>query len=126
MTITWFFFRAAIASLGLWLASELVDGLEFTGPGSLILAAILLGVVNALVRPVLVLLTLPLTVVTLGIFLLVINGLMLGLVAGLLPGFTIAGFWDAFWGAIIVGLVSWVGAAVFGPPGTIEVRIHRD
>ncbi len=126
MTMTWFFFRAAIASLGLWLASEMVDGLEFAGPGWLILAAILLGVVNALVRPVLVLLTLPLTIVTLGIFLLVINGLMLGLVAGVLPGFSIHSFWDAFWGAIIVGLVSWVAAAVFGPPGNIEVRINRD
>lgn len=126
MTMTWFFFRAAVASLGLWLASELVDGLSFDGAGTLILAAILLGVVNALVRPLLILLTLPLTVVSLGIFLLVINGVMLALVAGLLPGFSIVNFWDAFWGAIIVGLVSWVGSAVFGPPGTIEVTIRRD
>lgn len=124
--MTWFFLRAAIASLGLWLASELVTGLDFDSGGTLILAAILLGVVNGLVRPLLVILTLPLTVVTLGFFLLIVNGIMLALVAGLLPGFHIASFWDAFWGAIVVSLVSWVGSAIFGPKGTMKVTIHRE
>jgi putative membrane protein len=124
--MTHFFLRAAIASLGLWLASEWVDGLEFSGGGTLILAAILLGVVNALVKPLVVLLTLPLTIVTLGFFILVVNGIMLALVAGLLPGFSIAGFLDAFWGALIVSLVSWIGSAIFGPKGSIQVTVHRE
>jgi putative membrane protein len=124
--MTYFFLRAAIASLGLWLASELVDGLGFDSGLTLILAAILLGIVNGLVRPLLVILTLPLTIVTLGFFLLVVNGIVLALVAGLLPGFSIVSFWDAFWGAIIVSLVSWVGSAIFGPKGSIQINIKRD
>jgi putative membrane protein len=124
--MTYFFLRAAIASLGLWLASEVVDGLAFDSATTLILAAILLGIVNGLVRPLVVLLTLPLTILTLGLFLLVVNGIMLALVAGLLPGFHIAGFWDAVLGAIIVSLVSWVGSWIFGPKGSIQVTIHRE
>lgn len=124
--MTYFFLRAAIASLGLWLASELVDGLSFDSASTLILAAILLGIVNGMVRPLVVLLTLPLTILTLGFFLLVVNGIMLALVAALLPGFSIAGFWDAFWGSIIVSLVSWIGSSIVGPRGTIQVTIHRE
>jgi putative membrane protein len=124
--MTYFFLRAAIASLGLWLASELVDGLAFDGGATLILAAVLLGIVNGLVKPLVVILTLPLTIVTLGFFLLVVNGIMLALVAGVLPGFSIAGFWAAFWGAFIVSIVSWIGSSIFGPKGTIQVNIHRD
>lgn len=124
--MTHFFLRAAIASLGLWLASTLVDGLRFESGGWLILAAVLLGLVNAVVRPLVVLLTLPLTVVTLGLFLLVVNGIMLALVAGLLPGFSIDGFWDAVWGALLTGVVSWIGSALVGPRGNIEVTIHRE
>jgi putative membrane protein len=123
--MTSFFFRAAIASLGLWLASTLVSGLQFQSGGWLILAALLLGVINGLVRPLAVLLTLPLTIVTLGLFLLVVNALMLALVAWMLPGFGIAGFWDAFWGSIIVSLVSWVGSWIFGPRGEVQVTIRR-
>lgn len=123
--MTYFFLRAAIASLGLWLASVLVNGLAFDSAMTLILAAILLGIVNGLVRPLVVLLTLPLTILTLGFFLLVVNGIMLALVAGLLPGFSIAGFWDAFWGSIIVSLVSWIGSSFFGPKGSIQVTINR-
>ena len=124
--MTYFFLRAAIASLGLWLASELVDGLSFDSATTLIVAALLLGIVNGFVRPLVVLLTLPLTILTLGFFLLVVNGIMLALVAAVLPGFSIAGFWDAFWGSIIVSLVSWVGSSIFGPKGTIQVTIHRE
>ncbi len=124
--MTNFFLRAAVASLGLWLATELVDGLAFDGPGSLILAAILLGVVNGFVRPLVVILTLPFTILTLGFFLLIVNGIMLALVAAVLPGFSIVSFWDAFWGSIIVSLVSWVGSWFFGPKGTIQVTINRN
>ncbi len=69
--------------------------------------------VNAIVRPIVVLLTLPAMLLTLGLFLLVVNAAMLGLVAAFLPGFAIAGFWPAFWAAIIISLVSWLGSAIF-------------
>ena len=68
---------------------------------------------NAIVRPIVVLLTLPVTLVTLGLFLLVVNAAMLGLVAAFLPGFSIAGFWPAFWAALLISLVSWLGSALF-------------
>jgi putative membrane protein len=123
--VTYFFLRAAVAALGLWLASEWVDGLSFASGGTVILAAVLLGIVNALVRPLTILLTLPFTIVTLGLFLLVVNALMLGLVAAMLDGFQIASFWDAFWGAIIVSIVSWIGSALLGPKGEISITIQR-
>ncbi|GIK34750.1 MAG: hypothetical protein AMXMBFR45_09860 [Gammaproteobacteria bacterium] len=123
--MTYFFLRAAIASLGLWLASSLLSGLHFDSGGWLILAAILLGIVNGLVRPLVLILTLPITIVTLGLFLLVVNGIMLALVAAMLPGFGITGFWDAVWGALIVSIVSGIGSAVFGPRGGIQVTINR-
>ena len=113
--MTTFILRALIAALGLWLATEWVDGLLVDGPATLLLAALLLGIVNAIVRPVAILLTLPLTLVTLGLFLLVVNAGMLGLVALLLPGMTIGSFWAAFWAALLVSLVSWIGNALFKP-----------
>jgi putative membrane protein len=115
-----FLLRAAITALALWVASELLDGIHFTTPGKLVLAAILLGLVNAVVRPVAFILTLPITVVTLGLFLLVLNAAMIGLVAWLVPGFTISGFWTAVGGAIIVALVSWAASTVIGNTGRIE------
>jgi len=75
---------------------------------SALAAAFLLGIVNAIIRPIFVLLTLPLTILTLGLFLLVINGLMLWLVAGLVGGFQVSGFWGAFFGSILISLVSWI------------------
>jgi putative membrane protein len=105
-----FLLRAAFTALGLWFATEVVDGFSIAGPGTLVGAALLLGVCNALVRPVLVLLTLPITVVTLGLFLLVVNAAVLGLVALLLPGFQIAGFFAALLGYLIVALTGWIGS----------------
>jgi putative membrane protein len=111
--MAFFILRVLIAALGLWLATEWVSGITVSTPATLILAALLLGIVNAIVKPIVVLLTLPVTLVTLGLFLLVVNAAMLGLVAAFLPGFSIAGFWDAFWAAIIISLVSWLGSAIF-------------
>lgn len=113
--MTAFVVRALIAALGLWLATEWVDGIHVSTATTLVLAAVLLGIVNAIVKPVAVLLTLPLTLVTLGLFLLVVNAAMLGLVAALLPGFVITGFWPALWAALIVSVVSWIGSAMFKP-----------
>ena len=111
--MVFFILRVLVAALGLWLATEWVSGITVTTPTTLILAALLLGVVNAIVRPIVVLLTLPAMLLTLGLFLLVVNAAMLGLVAAFLPGFAIAGFWPAFWAAIIISLVSWLGSAIF-------------
>ena len=113
--MTSFILRALIAALGLWLATEWVDGVTVSTPTTLLLAALLLGIVNAIVRPLAILLTLPLTLITLGFFLLVVNAAMLGLVAAFLPGMSIAGFWAAFWAAILVSIVSWIGNAMFKP-----------
>jgi len=111
--MVFFILRVLIAALGLWLATEWVSGITVTTPTTLIFAALLLGVVNAIVRPIVVLLTLPVTLVTLGLFLLVVNAAMLGLVAAFLPGFSIAGFWPALWAALLISLVSWLGSALF-------------
>ena len=112
--------RAAITALALWVASQLLAGLRFDSTGALLLAAILLGLVNAIVRPIAFVLTLPITVLTLGLFLLVLNAAMIGLVALVVPGFTISGFWTAVGGAIIVALVSWAASSVIGNTGRIE------
>ena len=111
--MAFFILRVLIAALGLWLATEWVSGITVTTPTTLLLAALLLGVVNAIVRPIVVLLTLPVTLITLGLFLLVVNAAMLGLVAAFLPGFSIAGFWPAVWAALLISLVSWLGSALF-------------
>ena len=73
-----------------------------------LVAAFLLGIVNAIIRPILILLTLPLTIVTLGLFLLVINGLMLWLVSAVVGGFYVSGFWGAVFGSILISIVSWI------------------
>ena len=116
-----FLLRAAITALGLWVANELLEGLSFDSTTKLIIAAIVLGIVNALVRPIAFILTLPITLVTLGLFLLVLNAGMVGLVAWLVPGFEISGFWTAMGAAIIVSLVSWAASSVIGTNGRIEI-----
>ena len=108
--MTKFALRAVIAAVGLWLATLLISGLQIADPLTLILAALLLGVINAFVKPILVILTLPITILSLGIFLLVINAAMLGLVAWLLPGFSISGFGAALLGAIVVSITGLIGS----------------
>jgi putative membrane protein len=120
-----FLVRLAISALGLWLAQAIVPGIEIRGTGTLIAAALLLGIVNALVRPVAVLLTLPLTVLTLGLFLLVVNAAMFGLVAALLDGFHVAGFGSALLGWLVVALTGWLASWSIGPRGRFEVMVVR-
>lgn len=119
--MTGFLLRVAIVALGLWLATYLLPGLYFDGPGTLLAAALLLGIVNAVIRPIAVVLTLPLTLLSLGLFLLVINAAMLGLVALLLGGFSISSFWTALGGALIVSLTGWVASGLIGNNGKVEV-----
>lgn len=122
-----FIVRAASVALGLWLASRIFPGLTFETSSTLIAAALLLGIVNAVLRPLLLVLTLPITVLTLGLFLLVINAAMLGLVALALDGFRIASFWTAIGASLIVSLTSWAAANVIGNNGRIEVyRSERE
>ena len=116
-----FLLRAAIAALGLWVASEILDGLVFESPAKLIVAGLMLGVVNAFVRPLAFILTLPLTVLTLGLFLLVLNAGMVSLVAWIVPGFEISGFWTAVGASLIVSLVSWAASSAIGSTGKVEI-----
>jgi putative membrane protein len=116
-----FILRGLIAALGLWAASEMFDGMVINSPTTLIIAGLLLGVVNAIVRPIAVVLSLPALLLSLGLFLLVINAAMLGLVALLLPGFHIGGFWTAVGGSIVVSVVSWIASWFIGSRGRVEI-----
>lgn len=120
--MTGFILRALIAAGGLWLASRWVGGFSITSTGTLLIAAALLGVVNAVVRPIAVVLTFPITIVTLGLFLLVVNAAMMGLVAWMLPGFHIAGFWTALLGALVVGVTGWIGSWFIGSKGVERMQ----
>jgi putative membrane protein len=120
-----FLIRGSIVALGLWLATVWVNGVFIDTPSTLILAGLLLGIVNSIVRPIAILLTLPMTIVTLGLFLLVINAGMVALVAWVLPGMHIAGFWSAFWTAVLVSVVSFVGSWFVGGKGRVEVIVKR-
>lgn len=117
--------RTLITMLGLLLASKLVPGVWIEGAGSFILAALLLGLVNGFVRPIMFVLTLPLTIITLGLFIFVLNAAMFGLVAAFLDNFNIAGFWSALFGALIVSITSTVASWFIGPEGRYEVFIVR-
>lgn len=120
-----FILRTAIVSIALWLAAEIFAGLRFDTVGTLIAAALLLGVINAIIRPIAVILTLPLTLITLGVFLLVVNAAMLGLVALLLPGFQISGLWTAIGASLVVSLISWLVSGWIGNNGKLDVLVMR-
>jgi len=111
-----------ITALGIWLAAYLVPGVSATSTGALIWAAIALGLI---VRPVLVLLTLPFTILTLGLFLLILNAGMLNLAGWFVDGFEVVGFWSAVFGAIVVSLVSGLCSNFIGPKGSYEVLVIR-
>jgi putative membrane protein len=120
-----FLVRMTITAVGLWVASELVDGFSVRDSSTLVLAAIVLGIVNAVVRPIAVVLTFPFTLITLGLFLWVINAAMIGLAAWFLDGFHIADFPSALFGAIIVSLTGWIGNAFIGERGRYEMVMSK-
>lgn len=109
-----FLARLFVTAFGLWMADTVLDGIYFEGVLALWVAALLLGVVNAFVRPVVVFLTFPLTFVTLGLFLFVVNGAMLLLVSWVMPPFHIEGLGPAILGSLIVGLTGWAANAFIG------------
>ena len=111
-----FLVHLAVSALALWLVARIVPGIAVETPVPLILAALVLGIVNTLVRPILFVLTLPITCLTLGLFYLVVNGIAFGLTAWLVPGFKVHGFIPAVLGALCVSVLSWVlGLVVPGP-----------
>ncbi|HLY53303.1 MAG TPA: phage holin family protein [Steroidobacteraceae bacterium] len=116
--MTGFVLRALLAALGLWLATAWVPGVHIDNVQTLLLAGLLLGLVNAIVRPIVFVLTLPVTIVTLGLFLLVLNGAMVALVAWMLPGFHLH---HRFGAAILTWIIVWVtsllGSALIGHRG---------
>ncbi|MCP5055638.1 MAG: phage holin family protein [bacterium] len=120
-----FLIRMAITAFGLWLAARLVPGIQITPDATLALAALLLGFVNAFVRPIAIFLTFPITLVTLGLFLWVVNAGMLGLVAWMLQDFQIASLGAALIGSLVVSLTSWIGSSFIGSSGRYEVMVVR-
>ena len=116
-----FLIRAVVNALAIWLATEIVPGIEAGSVTTVVVAALVLGLVNAIVRPVLLVLTLPLTLVTLGLFLFVLNALCLWLTSAIVPGFEVRGFWPAFWGALIVSALCWVVNGFVSDRGRVVV-----
>ena len=124
--MTGFVLRALISAIGLWIATYWVSGIRIDDATTLVLAGALLGIINAIVRPIAIVLTLPITILSLGFFLLVVNAGMVALVAGILPGFHIpGGFWSAFGTALIVWITSWIGSWLIGPRGKIDVYVRK-
>ena len=117
--------RTVIIGLGIWVAAYLIPGISTDDTRSLIWAAIALGLINAFVRPILVVLTLPVTVLTLGLFLLILNAAMLNLAGWFVDGFHVVGFWSSVFGAIVVSIVSSVCSHLIGPNGRYEVMVVR-
>lgn len=117
-----FFIQWGITSISLWVASHIFSGIKFSSTSALVISALLLGFANAVLRPLLLILTFPLTLLTLGLFVLVINALMLQLVAALVKGFSISGFWTAFWASLLISVLS-LGLGAMVPDN--EMSIYR-
>ena len=103
-----FLIRVLINAAAIYVATALVSGIRVSSTGALLLAALVLAVINAAVKPVMVILTLPLTILTLGVFLLVLNAVCLWLVTVIVPGVEVRSFGSAFLGALIISIVSWL------------------
>ena len=120
-----FLVRLIINAAALWVAAQLVPGIVVTGLTPLLLAALVLGLINAIVRPVLVILTLPLTLVTLGLFIFVLNAFCLWLTSRLVPGFEVQTFTAAFFGALVISVISWILTAFVSDAGRWRRLDHR-
>ncbi len=115
--------RWLINALALLIISQIVPGFAVASTWSALMAALVLGLVNALIRPIVLLLTLPINLLTLGVFTLVVNALMVLLASSIVKGFEVAGFWPAFWGALLLWLVSLISNS--GRTPTWQQREHR-
>jgi putative membrane protein len=121
-----FILRVVVYTLALLVAAHVVPGIRLAGLGSALAAGVVLGIINAVVRPILVVITFPITLLTLGIFLLVLNAFCLKLVSFFVSGFHVAGWWPAFWGALLVSVVSWILTALISDSGRVKVISRRD
>jgi putative membrane protein len=121
-----FVFRWAVTTIAVMVASSVIRGIRYDTVAALIGASLLLGVLNAFVRPFLLILSVPLILVTLGFFILILNALLLLVVPSIVVGFHVDGFWSAFWGAIIISIISWILSAFFrGTDGHMHVLTHH-
>jgi putative membrane protein len=121
-----FVFRWLVTTVGVMVAAAFITGIRYDTTAALIGAALLLGILNAFVRPILLILGAPLILLTLGIFILIINGLMLYWVPSIVSGFHVDGYGSAFWGAIVIGIISWLLSAFFrGSDGRVHVLTHH-
>ena len=102
-----------VIALALWVTAYILPGVNFDSTTALAIAAIVLGLINAVIRPILTILTLPITILTLGLFYLLVNGFVFFLASKIVPGFEVAGFWWAVLGAFVVGLISWFVGSFF-------------
>jgi putative membrane protein len=115
------FFRWSILTCAIVAAGYLIEGIQIGNFFAALFAAALLGVLNALFRPILLLLTLPINILSLGLFTFVINALLLMMVSGVIGGFVVTGFWPAFFGSLVISLVSWALTALVSDKGKVEV-----
>ena len=121
-----FVFRWTVTTIAVMVASSVIRGIRYDTVAALIGASLLLGILNAFVRPFLLIISVPLILLTLGLFILVLNGLLLLLVPHVVVGFHVDNFWSAFWGAIVISLVSWLLSAFFrGSDGRVHVLTHH-
>jgi putative membrane protein len=121
-----FVFRWAATTISVMVASSVIRGIRYDTVAALIGASLLLGILNAFVRPILLILSVPLILVTLGFFILILNGLLLLVVPSVVVGFHVDSFWSAFWGAIVISIVSWILSAFFrGSDGRVHVLTHH-
>ncbi len=121
--------RWLLVTIAIIITSYLVDGIVVDGFGSAFFAALVLGILNALFRPILFIITLPINIFTFGLFTLVINALLLKMVSGVVPGFHVYGFWSAVFGSLIISLVSWILSSFIderGKVGYIELKKKGD
>lgn len=115
--MTGLFVRWLILTVAVLAAAYLVDGIRVAGFGSAFFAAAALGILNTLLKPILIVITLPVNILTLGLFTLVINALLLMMASGVIPGFDVQGFWPAVLGALLISIVSWLLNSFFSGPG---------
>ncbi len=112
--------RWLILTIAIFITAYLIDGIHVAGFFSAFFAAAILGLLNAFFRPILLILTLPINILSLGLFTFIINAMLLMMVSGLIPGFQVYGFWSAVFGSLLISLVSWILTAFIDRRGQVE------
>ncbi|HEA65920.1 MAG TPA: phage holin family protein [Desulfobacterales bacterium] len=115
-----FFFRWMILTVAILVTSYLMDGIHVSGFFSAFFAAAILGILNAFFRPILLVLTLPINILSLGLFTFVLNAVLLMMVSGVIPGFDVYGFWSGLFGSLLISLISWIITSFINDRGTVE------